>query len=191
MSALPTNSDGCGQALVQKIRGGDREAFEQLFFTYYRDLCSVACRITHSRDRARDVVQDVFLRLWKNRERWELESSLKAYLYRAVWNEALNAKEKQSNNRELARTLAREQRGQHSPKAVQPAQESERLIRRIWEVVDGMPERRRFVFMLHRRDGLSYKEIAMVMEISRKTVENHMGLALRELREAIDPDLIP
>ncbi|CAN0239938.1 unnamed protein product, partial [Chrysoparadoxa australica] len=60
------------------------------------------------------------------------------------------------------------------------------LIKRVWEVVSQMPERRRLVFELHRKHGFSYKEIARILEITRKTVENHMSQALQYLRDNIE-----
>ncbi|MEX0928287.1 MAG: sigma-70 family RNA polymerase sigma factor, partial [Balneolales bacterium] len=65
------------------------------------------------------------------------------------------------------------------------------LINQIWKLVEKMPEQRNMVFMLHRKHGLSYTEISEVMGIARKTVENHMGKALQELREKLDINLKP
>lgn len=63
---------------------------------------------------------------------------------------------------------------------------AKKLIEQIWEIDDHMPERRVFVFTLHRKHGLSYKEIAYVMDITRKTVESQMSLALKEIRDSVD-----
>lgn len=188
MDAAIKKTKKLDRVLAREIRDNSREAFKQLFFRYHKDLCSVAAQITKCTDRARDVVQEVFLRLWRNRQSWQINSSVKAYLYRAVWNEALNAKEQQKRRRELKQEFF------HLPSENDPvlydiSDKSGKLIKEIWQVVSEMPERRRFVFTLHRKEGLSYKEISRVMDITRKTVENHMGLALKEIRESIDPTL--
>src|SRR5699024_1526770 len=156
-----------------------------LFFEYYYELCSVALKVTKSPEGARDVVQDVFLRLWKNRSRWQIQISLKAYLYQAVWNQALNHREKKARLQKTREQFVKE----HVPSSPQIDDikgTNRQLIAQIWAVVKNMPERRQFVFTLHRKHGLRYKEIAHVLGLSRKTVENHMGLALKEIREKID-----
>lgn len=173
---------------VEKIREGDEYAFEQLFFEYFHDLCSYALQITSSRDQAKDIVQEVFYKLWKRRKSWVVHSSLKAYLFRSVRNEALNHIDAQQYRQE-----ANEQYKRHIKNGIKATAENftaidSRLLKKIWEIVQELPKRRRSVFTLHRRHGLSYKEIAQVLEISRKTVENHMGLALSDIRDRINAD---
>src|SRR5699024_173923 len=96
MSSAAQKKQETDQQIVEKVRRGNEDAFETLFFEYYYELCSVALKVTKSPEGARDVVQDVFLRLWKNRSRWQIQISLKAYLYQAVWNQALNHREKKA-----------------------------------------------------------------------------------------------
>ncbi len=81
--------------IITGIKNGEEFAFEKLFFDYYYDLCLTAVKITHSTEAARDVVQDVFLNLCQINSDWKIEVSLKAYLYKCVWNRALNYKRKQ------------------------------------------------------------------------------------------------
>lgn len=69
-------------------------------------------------------------------------------------------------------------------------EKSEQLIDRIWSLVAEMPRRRRTVFVLHRKHGLRYREIVEVLGISRKTVENHMGLALSDIRDNLEDDCL-
>lgn len=170
------------QQWVKEIGRGNEAAFKELFFGFYPQLCSVAYSVVGCRSRARDVVQEVFLRLWKGRKEWAVHSSLKVYLYQAVRNEALNVVNKERNYRRLKKKFA-----ETMPAGIEPVEyarddQQEELINVIWEIVDELPERRRFVFFLHRKHGLSYREIADVMNISRKTVENHMGNALKDIR---------
>jgi RNA polymerase sigma-70 factor (ECF subfamily) len=172
------------QSLVEEVRKGNKEAFETLFFRYHPELCSLAAKIVRSFDDARDVVQDVFLRIWRSRETWHVDKSVKAYLYQAVWNEALNAKKKRQSQCEVSRNFERHVNLVEDPFEQSP--DTKNLVKDIWEIVSNMPKRRRFVFSLHRKHGLSYKEIVQVMDITRKTVENHMGLALKEIRNSID-----
>ncbi|MFA5668117.1 MAG: RNA polymerase sigma-70 factor [Balneolaceae bacterium] len=181
---------------VAKIRAGDEQAFEELFFEYYNQLSKFANTITKSREYARDTVQDVFLKIWRNRANFEIRVSIKVYLYQAVRNQALNLLEKQKTRQRLVENIQHE-RGVYESYSneghnaddtkVNDSNTSEAaLIRRVWELVEQMPERRRLVFELHRKHGLSYKEIAKVLEIAPKTVENHVGQALQFIRDHID-----
>lgn len=176
---------------VIKIRSGDKQAFEKLFFKYHNSLIRFANTVTKSRELARDCVQDVFLKVWRNREDWEIQYSLKAYLYQSVRNQALNLLEKQKASSRLKENYQREsQRLIEEPdgdsKSYSHLTEKEiKQLERIWEIVSEMPERRRMAFDLSRRHGLSYKEISKVLGISRKTVENHLGQAVKYIRDKI------
>lgn len=169
---------------IRRIRCGDEKAFEELFFKYYQNLCSFAVKFVKSREGAKDCVQEVFLKIWRNRKEWEINYSLSVYLYRAVRNQALNKIEKRENYHEYARRYFEEGFGElEGPKEL--SGDDTRMIELIWEIAGNMPERRRTVFELHRKHGLSYKEISKVMDITRKTVENHMGRALQDIREQL------
>ena len=179
---------------VAKIRAGDEKAFEELFFEYYNQLSRFANTITKSREFARDTVQDVFLKIWRNRANWEIHISIKVYLYQSVRNQSLNLLEKQKTRQRLNEKLQIDQ-SSYSNRYYEndnyPSSISERelkLLTKVWELVDQMPERRKLVFQLHRKHGLSYKEIAKVLDIARKTVENHVAQALQFLRDNIDTD---
>lgn len=176
---------------VGKIRSGDKQAFEMLFFEYHNSLIRFANTITKSRELARDCVQDVFLKIWRNKEEWDIQYSLKAYLYQSVRNQALNLLEKQKARYRLKENYQKESHDflEHSgTMKISNDHLSEKEIKqlkRIWELVEEMPERRRLAFDLNRRHGLSYKEISKVLNISRKTVENHIGQAIKYIREKI------
>lgn len=170
--------------LIQRIQCGDEKAFEEIFFKYYRDLCGFAFNFVDSGEAAKDCVQEVFLKIWRNRDDWEINYSLRVYLYRAVRNQALNKIEKQENYYNYARRFFEE--GYRDETGVNElSREDAQIISQIWRIAEQMPERRRTVFKLHRKNGLSYKEISQVMDITRKTVENHMGKALKDIREKL------
>ncbi|SHF55609.1 RNA polymerase sigma-70 factor, ECF subfamily [Fodinibius roseus] len=176
------------QHLVERIREGDEQAFKRLFFNYYYDLCGFASQMTASREQAKDIVQEVFYKVWKGREQWTIYSSLKAYLFQSVRNETLNQMDREQHRQQLREQIATREKGygRELRSRREDDTENEELLNRIWSLVGEMPRRRRAVFVLHRKHGLSYNEIAEVMGISRKTVENHMGLALSHIREQIE-----
>lgn len=173
---------------VARIREGDKKAFEALFFEYHEQLSRFANSITKSREFARDAVQDVFLKIWRNRKQLEIHSSIKVYLYQAVRNQSLNLLDKQKNQQKLRENFLSELKNIRVPEHPENnlSNEDLELIRKVWEVVGQMPERRRLVFELHRKHGFSYKEIAKILEITRKTVENHMAQALQYIRANIE-----
>ncbi|MEX2573167.1 MAG: RNA polymerase sigma-70 factor [Balneolaceae bacterium] len=181
--------------LINEIRWGSKSAFEQLFFDYYYPLCRFALKLTGCSELARDIVQDVFFKLWKNRETWNIQSSLQAYLYKAVRNQGLSVMEKQDSWEMLIddyniqiREEPEEETFAEEDFDFPVAGRQDILVHRIWMIVDQMPPQRKTVFELHRKHGLMYAEISQVMDIAPKTVENHMAKALQDLRDKLHVD---
>ncbi len=170
--------------LADRIRSGDQAAFEILFHQYYSRLCVFSNGYVKSLDIARDVVQEVFIKVWDNRENFIITQSLKAYLFMAVRNQSLNfIQEKKQKNR-LEERLRKQQELNESVK--REDFNKDELSQKIWKLVEELPEKRRAIFILYRKHGLSYSEIADVMKIARKTVENQMGKSLKFLRERLE-----
>ena len=140
-------------------------------------------------DRARDVVQEVFLTLWERRADWALHGSLKSYLYQAVRNRALNT----TRNRDTRRR-AYEAHQQRTAMAHYRTAEDRayyhQLSAAVHRAIDQLPPRRRMVFLLHRQHDLTYAEVAQTMGITRKTVENQMGRALKFLRQRLNEGVL-
>ncbi|UZD23575.1 RNA polymerase sigma-70 factor [Algoriphagus halophytocola] len=161
----------------------DEEAFEKVFKTYFKALHAYAQAILKDSEAAEEIVQSVFLKLWEKRENLEINSSLKAYLYRAVYNESLNYINHQKVKRKHWDHTHYEMT-QGNPENVGDTiqgQENE-LYDRFQLALSKLPEKCRMVFHLSRFEELKYQEIAKRMGISIKTVEAHMGKALKTLR---------
>lgn len=109
-------------------------------------------------------------------------------MFSAVRNQAINQSKKQRNQDKLVNEYSTELDEYFEDNIDELANPHKQLIVKIWDIVNGMPEKRKFVFTYHRRYGLSYKEISEVMNITQKTVENHIGLALKQLRDEIKPE---
>lgn len=168
---------------VKEWPAENQEAFfEALFHTYYKQLCRFSFRIVHDKDLSEDVVQTCFINFWQKRETISIQSSFKSYLFRAVYNRSINEylRAKKHTNEEIS--VLNEVSGSISedPLLVMQAQETQE---KIDAAIAAMPDGCRTVFMLSREEQLSYKEIAEMLQISVKTVENQMGKALRILRE--------
>lgn len=174
--------------VIERVRSGDRDAFGTVFRAYYSGLCAYAERYVGSADDAEEVVGDVFFRIWTARERWRVDGSLRAYLYRAVRNESL----KWLEHRRVVDRVDREARaegrspgmGQRAPEPDVDLARSE-LSAAVRCAIESLPNRCRETLVLHRHHGMSYAEVAEVMGVTAKTVENQLARALRLLRERL------
>ena len=168
---------------IERIQEGNRKAFETLFRAYYNELCDFVEYQLGSPELAEDLVQDIFCDIWRRRADWEPKGTLKAYLYRAARNQSI----KQIERRQVRRRWKRQEKQRNAPQEPGPedALQHRELKRVLQTSVDDLPERRRQVYVLSRQHGLTYKEIAEVMEISPKTVDHQMVAALKFLRERL------
>jgi len=161
---------------------GEQAALEGLYRRFQPGLQHYAAGIVKNAADASEIVHDVFLAVWEKREQLSLDPGLKNYLYRAVKNRCLNHLKRP--------TLPWAHSGDELPPAAEPhhfteqlnAEETERIIFRI---VEQLPPRCRQIFLVSRLEQLSYKEIAELMDISVKTVENQMTIALRFIRDSL------
>lgn len=177
---IPLEAQLNEQQYWQQISQGDKKAFEQLFNTYYQSLCNYACSMLKDIDEAEEVVQNTFFNIWNKREALQISSSVKSYVYRAVHNDCLN-KIKHGKVRAVYAADYKSSMGggfDDSAKVL----ESKELGRQINDAISSLPEQCGIVFKLSRFENLKYSEIAQHLDISVKTVENHMGKALKILR---------
>ena len=169
----------------ERIRAGDAAAFEAMFRTHYDGLCRYVAVYLGSRDTAEDVVQGVFARIWEDRAHWVV-CDLEHYLYAAVRRRAMSQFRRAAVRRRAAPLLAIEAGG--SAAASPDAEfEGEELRRRLERALTALPPRTRAAFVLSRREGLSYAEVALRMAISPKTIGVHISRALTVLRKALLP----
>jgi len=174
--------------LVARIRAGDEAAFEAMFRAYYDPLCRHVAPYLGSQDAAEDAVQGLFVRIWEDRARWVV-SDLGHYLYTAVRRRAISQVRRIAVQRRAAPLLVLEEIG-GAGRALPDAEfDAEELRRRLERVLDTLPPRTRAAFVLSRREGLSYQQVAARMAISPKTVGVHIGRALAALRNRLPPSV--
>lgn len=170
--------------LIQKIQEGNARAFKNLMRDYYRELVDFAYHYVNFSHVAKDVVQDVFANIWEGRSRWSPNRSLKMYLYQSVKNEALKLlRDRRTERKYIESYLQAKDEPKISPK--KGDDDNQEFKQAVQQAIQSLPERARMTYQLHRRDGLTYKEIAQVMKVSHKTVESQMSRALRLLRERL------
>jgi RNA polymerase sigma-70 factor (ECF subfamily) len=163
----------------------DSTEFDQLFRLHYKFMCNVANKILQDRQAAEDVVQEVFAKLWtKKTEIPELQSG-KNFLFRVTINATLDHLEK---NKRIIRLDPNTHIG-GSVNETEEKLELKELEAKISRSLDALSPKCRAVFILSRYEGMKYREIADHLDISVKTVENHMGKALAHMREKLLPGL--
>ena len=167
--------------LLSKLQQGDKKAFNALFRKYYPTLCAYAQRFVDLED-AEEIVQDVMLWLWENREILLIESSLSQYLLKMIYHRALN-RIAQKEVKYRADTLFYE-KNQAMIYDVDFYQ-IEELTKRIHTAIAALPESYREAFIMHRFKDMSYKEIAELLNISTKTVDYRIQQALKLLRKEL------
>ena len=168
---------------------GDARAYEATYKQLYKPLFIYALTMLNDEAKAEGIVQNVFLKLWEKKETIEIKTSLKAYLYKAVHNSSLNAikhtQVKQQYESHLAHTMKNE--FAETPERNNALKQLEGRIR---HALTELPEQCRTVFQMSRFEDLKYREIAERLSISEKTVENHMGKALKTLRVKLSDYLV-
>ena len=162
--------------LIKKLILGKEDAFDEIFRKYFRQLVLFSIKIVKSKDSAEEIVQDLFVTLWSKKEKLQLKVSVKAYLYRAVYNNSVryykNQQQFVNSNIELSESI--------SENYIDILEQAE-IEDRIYETIEQLPEKCKEIFKLKRFDELKNKEIANKLQISIKTVETQMTRALKFL----------
>lgn len=168
----------------------DEPAYKEIFFTYYGPLIRFAQTFVNDRPTAEEIVSDVMMKIWEKRRDLPAIDNLRVYLYISTKNTALNYLARQKR----VEVVSLENLTFDIPsRALDPEQLmiSAEMIRRINNAISALPPRCKLVFKLVKEDGLPYKEVADILDISIKTIDNHLAIALRKISEAINLQLKP
>jgi RNA polymerase sigma-70 factor (family 1) len=169
--------------MIKGLRSGRESAYEQLFKEYYKPLTVFATGYLENLESGKEIVQELFVYLYEKRKKLVITTSLKSYLYRSVKNRCLNHIKHQ------------QVRKKHQDRMKPDKQESENLEDKIREteleymvskIVDQLPPRCKRIFIMSRVSGLSNREIAEQLAISKRTVETQISNALKVLREKLE-----
>ena len=167
------------------MTAGDERAFEQLFRAHYASLRDFAARYVADPALAEELVQDLFADLWARRHVWQVRESVRAYLFAAVRNRALNLRKRQAMESDWEQEEASQAASDlhASSEGVDDAAERADLRARLDAAIAALPERCRLVMHLRWREQLPYAEIAAIMGISVKGVENQLARGLAAIRQ--------
>ena len=171
--------------IFDKIQNGDLKAYEDFFRMHYPELVRYSHRYVRDTLAAEEIAQEVFMYIWEKRKAINIQSSLASYLYQAAKNRSINYQrlelpklQLQSDITEMEVSLTSE---------TNHGEQTELVSKLVKEAIDELPKKCKEIFILSRNAGLTYEEIAEDMNLSKKTVENQMGIALKKLRESLKP----
>jgi RNA polymerase sigma-70 factor (ECF subfamily) len=181
MSADINFTDTIQEDLLKKeIESGNQKAFRHVYHYFYKRLLQFAVILTKNKEAAEEVVEDVFIKFWKNRKNVAAIRNLKVYLYTATKNTCLNYLSSKANesitkpfdaiNIELSDSI--------SPEQLLIYRET---FTRIKSAIETLPPKCKIIFKLIREDGLKYKEVADVLNLSYNTVDAQMSIAIRRI----------
>ena len=170
---------------ISAISKGDESAFKEFFNYYHPRLYGYALTMIQSHNPSEEVVSDVFMKVWTGRKRLSAIENVNHYMFRAVKNQALNYLEK----RKLETVDLDKVQDNKIGDFIQPDLSvlNRELADQIQSAIESLPPRSKLIFGLIRIDGMKYKEVAEHLDLSVKTVENQMTIAIKKLREKLSP----
>lgn len=169
--------------LITGLREGDQKVFDDIFNAFYSPLCRYCTRLVYDPLVAEEIVQDLFCKIWIKRNELEIDTSLKAYLYRAVLNHSLNYLNHLKTEDKYRQYIGFQLHGNlNHPQEILEEKDIQQILSRA---ILNMPEKRREIFEMSRQHDMKYSEIAEKLNISVKTVESQISKALEYLRKVL------
>jgi len=172
-------------AALMEVSKGNLEAYRYLFDHHFRDICNFLLLYLHDREIAEEIALDIFTYVWEKRETLQIKSSFKGFLLAAAKNRAISAYRKEQKR--LFTSLHPEDLRFPDPDSSHQVLEKQELHQLISQAIESLPPQSRIIYRMAWEENLSQKEIAQKLGLSPKTVENHVGIALRKLRDKLRP----
>jgi RNA polymerase sigma-70 factor (ECF subfamily) len=170
--------------LAELFESGNKAAFEEIYGRYWLKLYAAAFKRLNDREEAKEIVQDLFTGLWINREQVNIRASLQGYLFTSIKYLVLNFKRAEAVRNSYSELLVLINNNYDN--STEQYYNYKELKQRIQEEVTQLPPKCRSVFELSRNEYKTNKEIAALLGISEKTVENHLTKAIRYLRVTLN-----
>lgn len=170
--------------LISQIQSGNNQAFEKLFQKYHKRLYYFAFRYMSNKEDAEGLVQDVFIKIWENRHKLDTSLSFSSYLFTIGKNTIFNQNRKKVNEQAYLDYIKFFLKNSYYKTENEIIYQD--LLKLIEEQVEKLPPQRKRIYLMSRNKGMSYKEIAAELNISAKTIESHIRLALQSIKKTID-----
>lgn len=184
MSGARTHLTADDLQLINAIVQRDKRAFEIFYKKYYQQLFAVAYRYIDNTQIAEEIVHDVFITIWNKAEQLNIQYSMKSYLFKSVVNTSLNFLKKEKSDHAKQEAYRSVQEEATTDDDFVDADEI--LLKNLEHALGMLPEKCRQVMYLSRFGKLKQQEIAMQMDISVKTVKNHLTYGFHKLREHLE-----
>ena len=168
-----------------RMADGDMAAYRFLFYQHFSDLCNFLMIYLHSKELAEEIALEIFTYIWEKRETLQIKATFKSFLFASAKNKAISLYRKEQKM--MFTTIDHGQPAFPEDTSSQQLMENDELREIINTAIDKLPEKSRQIYRLAWEENLSHKEIAEQLGITPKTVENHVGIALRKLRESLKP----
>ena len=173
------------QDLLVYIGNGDIAAYEELYYAFYPRLYSFALSLIQSKQQAEEIVSDVFIKVWQSRKRLPEVDNINVYLYTSVRNRT-----KDYLNKDRRYNVVRFSKDDWEEIFIELKNPSDYcistdLMKKINAAINQLPPQCKVIFKLIKEDGLSYKQVAEIMELSPLTVRNQLAIAVRKMAEIL------
>ena len=183
-TTVPNQPDHIDNNLISRFREGDMQAFDLIYHNYNKKLFAFVFKILKIQDDAKEIVQDVFIKLWENREKVTGVSLFNSYLFTIAYNTSIDLVRKRINEKKYVDYINSLQKNYSMDDTINKMN-YDALNKEIGVLIEKLPLKQREVYKLSRNENLSYKEIAEKLKISVNTVENHISKALQFLRKSL------
>ncbi|WP_034044969.1 RNA polymerase sigma factor [Wocania ichthyoenteri] len=174
--------------LIKHLKRGNPNSYKYLVELYYDKLCDYASNLARNDFKSEDIVQNVIVKMWQQREKLNINLSIKNYLYKSVYNEFIDQYRKEIAVSSLEKKYIE---NIDSFIEIQNEDETKRLISLIEKEIEQLPTKCKETFLLSKKDGLTYIEIAEYQNVSVNTVEKQMVKAFSILRKKAKEKIIP
>ena len=188
MEKSSTFSDSFLLSIQQRVAAGDEEAFKKIYYLFYRKLYLFSLAIVKIKEAAEEITEDVFIKIWQQRAHISAINNLRVYLYIATKNTALSylSKKAKDNLVEPFDNINIDlYKSSITPEELMITAE---MYRKIQQQVEALPPRCKMIFKLIREDGLKYKEVSDILNISVNTIDVQIAIAIKKIAVALKPE---
>lgn len=180
------------QQLWNLFKDGDLEAWEELFFLFYKDLYGYGLKLSAQPEMTKDCIHELFVELWDRRDHLSEATSVKAYLLASLRRKILRKKKKNRKSSGDIENIEEEvsNKIQFSPEDIIIQRESHKEeLETLYEALEYLPDRQKEVLYLRYFNGMSYDEIENILGINYQSIRNHVYRATKRLKSIIDEDI--